>query len=243
MFKIKQLLTVCCALFVLSGLALAQTDASVYVVHGIPGADLEDVLGATLDPALPVDVLVNGQLCVLQGFTFGTIAGPLALPAGSYGLEIKPANTQSPCSAATLLSATATVEAGKNYSIVAHLTATGAPTITPFVNDVSRTAGSSRVIAHHTANAPAVDITLARNRSPRSPSATLRNVVNGDQASPVFQPGNWQLTIAAAGGNPVVVDGAPLQFRPFKAYLVYAVGSLGNQTFELLLKEIDTSRR
>lgn len=239
MFKINKVLTLCFAFFVLSGIGLAQNAASVYVVHGIPGTDL----GAEVDPALPVDVQVNGSLCALQGFTFGTIAGPLSLPAGTYSLEIKPANTEIPCSAGTLLSASATVEAGKNYSIVAHLTAAGAPTITPFLNDVSRTGGAARVIAHHTANAPAVDITLARNQAPRSPSATLKNVENGDQASPVFQPGNWQLTIAAAGGSPVVVDRAPLQFRPFKAYLVYAVGSLDNETFELLLKEIDTARR
>jgi hypothetical protein len=240
MFNWSKTFTLCFALLALSGFAMAQNTATVYVVHGIPGADL----GPAFDAALPVDITVNGG-CALEGFTFGTIAGPLSLPAGSYDIQIKPANTTTPCSEATLLTATAVVQAGMNYSIVAHLTATGAPTITPFVNDLSRTGGAARVIAHHTANAIPVDITIARNDSTRSPrgSATLTNVPNGAQASPVFQPGNWQLTIAAAGGSPVVVDKAPLQFRPFKAYLVYAVGSLANNTFELLLKELDTARR
>jgi hypothetical protein len=233
--------TLCFALLALSGFAMAQNTATVYVVHGIPGADL----GPGFDPALPVDITVNGA-CALEGFTFGTIAGPLSLPAGSYDIAIKPANTATPCSEANLLTATAPVVAGMNYSIVAHLTAAGAPTVSAFVNDLSRTAGSARVIAHHTAWAPEVDITIARNASTRSPrgSATLTNVPNGAQASPVFQPGNWQLTIAASADNSVVVvDKAPLQFRPFKAYLVYAVGSLTNNTFELLLKELDTARR
>lgn len=236
MIKTLKILALCLVMFAFTQAASAQ-NATVYVAHGIPGADLG------LDPALPVDVEVVGVGCALQGFTFRTIAGPLSLPAGTYNINIKPANSAAPCSAATLLPASAEVMAGKSYSIVAHLLETGAPTVSAFGIDLSATPGSARVIAHHTANAPAVDITLARNQSPRSPSATLRNVTNGAQASPVFQAGNWQLTIAGAGGSPVVVDAAPLQFRPFKAYLVFAVGTLTSGTFELLLKDLDTARR
>lgn len=236
MFKTMRILALCLAMFAFASGASGQ-NAAVYVVHGIPGADLN------IDPALPVDVEVVGAGCVLQGFTFRSIAGPLSLPAGTYNINIKPANSASPCSEATLLPASATVMAGKSYSVVAHLLEGGAPTVSAFGIDLAATPGSARVIAHHTANAPAVDITLARNNSPKSPSATLAGVTNGAQASPVFQAGNWQLTIAAAGGSPVVVDAAPLQFRPFKAYLVFAVGSLTNSTFELLLKDLDTARR
>lgn len=239
MSKLMKSLTLCLATLLLGGTAIAQNTATVYVVHGIPGADL----GPGFDPALPVDIEVEGVGCALQGFTFRSIAGPLSLPAGSYNINVKPANSTAPCSEPTLLPASATVAAGSAYSVVAHLLEGGAPAVSAFGIDLSAAPGSARVIAHHTANAPAVDITLARNGSPRSPSATLANVSNGAQASPLFRPGNWQLTIAAAGGSPVVVDAAPLQFRPFKAYLVFAVGSLTNSTFELLLKDLDTARR
>jgi hypothetical protein len=54
--------------------AMAQTsDGQVIVVHGVP--DLE------------VDVYVNGDL-TLEGFQFGDVAGPLALPEGTYDVEI-----------------------------------------------------------------------------------------------------------------------------------------------------------
>jgi len=61
--------------------AAAETDtaspATFVVVHGIPGRDV----AATLDPVLPVDVLIAGKYCLLQGFTFGSIAGPYEVPA------------------------------------------------------------------------------------------------------------------------------------------------------------------
>lgn len=58
-----------------------------------------------------------------------------------------------------VISATAQVPAGANVSLVAHLTAAGAPTITPFVNNVSKlSAGQAWLIVRHTAAAPAVDV-------------------------------------------------------------------------------------
>ena len=58
--------------------ASAQSaDGQVVVVHGVPD--------------LTVDVYVNGDL-TLENFEFGTVAGPLTLPAGTYDLEIYPAD-------------------------------------------------------------------------------------------------------------------------------------------------------
>jgi hypothetical protein len=58
---------------------MAQTDAMVYVVHGILGTDLG------LDAALPVDIRV-GDTCAVENASFQQIAGPFALPAGLYTL-------------------------------------------------------------------------------------------------------------------------------------------------------------
>lgn len=65
------------ALLVVTGPSLAAAPAQVYVVHGIDGRDLG------LDASLPVDVLIDGESCVLPGFEFGSIVGPLPLEEGT----------------------------------------------------------------------------------------------------------------------------------------------------------------
>src|SRR5208283_5238562 len=78
-----------------SNSAFAQSpNASVYVVHGIPGHDVSK----SLDPALPVDVQVDGAICLASGLKFGDIAGPFTIPAGTYSITISLANTLQPCS-------------------------------------------------------------------------------------------------------------------------------------------------
>ena len=115
----KVLKTLATALVAVAGLSYGSQSfaqqGSVYVVHGIPGGDL----GLAAD--LPVDVSVNGA-CALTGFTFGEIVGPLGFDAGSYDIDIALANTDTPCANDPVLSAPGIqIEAGENYSIVAHL--------------------------------------------------------------------------------------------------------------------------
>src|SRR5215207_2618267 len=130
-------------MFGTGGVAGAAENASVTVVHGIPDT--------------PVNVFVNGEL-TLRDFKPETVAGPLSLPAGSYEVKIfAAANTAG--TGDPVISATAEVPAGANVTLAAHLNASGAPAITPFVNDVSQlAAGQARLIVRHTAAAPAVDI-------------------------------------------------------------------------------------
>ena len=104
----------------LSSPVLAGSTATVSVVHGVPG--------------LTVDVYVNGDLA-LPGFKPGTITDPLSLPPGEYHVRITAAG-DSPDNA--VISGSATVMAGKNYSLVAHLKGDGTPTLSAFLNDTSR---------------------------------------------------------------------------------------------------------
>lgn len=112
------------------GVAGAADNASVSVVHGIPNT--------------PVNVFVNGDL-TLRNFKPGTVAGPLS--AGAYEVKIFPAaNTAG--TGKPVITGNAQVPAGANVSLVAHLTAAGQPTLTPFVNDVSKlSAGQARLLA------------------------------------------------------------------------------------------------
>lgn len=56
---------------VMSTAVFASDNASLYVVHGIPGRDISE----TTDPAFPVDILLNDEVCNVHGLTFGTISG------------------------------------------------------------------------------------------------------------------------------------------------------------------------
>ena len=88
--------------------APAAAQGTVYVVHGIPAADLG------LDGDLPVDVSLNGA-CTLEGFTFGEIIGPVPLDAGSYDIAISLANADAPCGNAPVIEAPGVaVEDGEN---------------------------------------------------------------------------------------------------------------------------------
>ena len=126
-----------------SSSAASAGTATVSVVHGIPDT--------------PVNVFVNGK-STLADFKPGTVAGPLTLPAGSYHITVFAASNTAG-TGTPVISASATLTAGENVTLVAHLTADGTPTITPFVNDVTPIpAGDGRLVVRHTAAAPAVDV-------------------------------------------------------------------------------------
>ena len=183
--------------------ASAQTgDATVYVVHGIPG--------------VPVDVFVNGK-DTLQNFQPGKVAGPLTLPPGSYKITIYKAGNDT---GTPVISKTAQVPAAANVSLVAHLNASGAPGLTPFVNDTSAVAaGQGRLTVRHTAAAPAVDV-LANGK------AALTDLSNGQQKSASLPAGTIQASVAAAGTTtPVLIGPAPVTVTAGMDTVVYAVGA------------------
>jgi hypothetical protein len=232
-----------------SNSAFAQSpNASVYVVHGIPGHDVS----TALDPALPVDVQVNGAICLISGLKFGDIVGPYTIPPGYYDFKISLANTIKPCSNAALLTANHVgVEAGWNVSVVAFLNAEGAPGVTTFLNDLKPTpAGKSRIIVQHTANAPAVDITVSQDQVPTSSTVTttqlakVSDVTNGEQAAALLPSGPlWnypltQVTLTPHGESSPVIGPYYFQLVPHRAYLIYAVGSVSTGSFTLISKTI-----
>lgn len=226
--KIKSVLFLSALTLGLSAAAFAQ-DASVRVIHGIPGQDI----GPGVDPALPVDILVNDAVCLLSGLTFGEVEGPFTLPEGTYDVKVSLANTLDPCSNAAVVAAPVPIEAGENVTIIAHLTEEGLPTAAKFVNDVTPSAeGTARVIAHHTAAAPAVDINVAFG-FPRQ-NATIPNASNGAQAAAELPVGNLNIGIAPAGMRDVLFV-RTARLRSDLTYVAYAVGSLANGTFDLIV--------
>ncbi len=193
----------------------------VTVIHGVPG--------------LTVDVYVNGAL-TLPGFAPSTITKPLALPEGNYRIQITPAGKDT---TQTVISGSTFLPAGANVSIIAHLTEAGAPTLSVYVNDLKGLAeGKSRLVVRHTAAAPAVDVNLYRGNEGRKVVGKLPGLSNPAEIAADVRPGRYTATLSPAGSSTVVFGPAPLRLRPENAYIVYAIGSLNDGSFGLLVQKI-----
>jgi hypothetical protein len=207
--------------------------SDVYVLHGIPGEDLG------LDPSLPVDVSVNGT-CALPGFTFGEFVGPLPFDTGMYDLAIGVANADDPCSEDPVIEANGVeIIGGKTYVITANLTEDGAPTANVFEADLRTARYRGRISVFHLAAAPAVDLELSRKYFRWARPKWLTDVANGAQADVDLYRGYWNATIFPAGADDAVFGPATLNVQRDTVYFVFAVGSLGSGTFDLIVEAID----
>lgn len=182
--------------------AAAADTAEVYVVHGVPG--------------LTVDVYVDGQRA-LDDFQPETVAGPLDLPAGSHAVAITAADAADASN--PVLSATAELAAGNSYSLVAHLSADGNPTLTAYANDISTVpAGQARLVVRHDAAAPAVDVRAGG-------AVVLSDVTNPNQGSLTVPAGTVSADVVLAGTSTVAIGPADLNLAEGSATFVHAVGS------------------
>lgn len=197
--------------------AYAQNESAVSVLHGIPDAT--------------VDVWANGKP-LLTNFQPGTLTEPQMLPAGQYDLKVVKAGD--PADAPAVIEANdVEVPAGKNLTVVAHLTADGTPTLTPFANDTSTIeAGKARLTVRHTAAAPAVDI-----RANGTPA--LRNLSNPNEASAVVDAGSVSADVVLAGTSTVAVGPADVNLAEGKHTIVYAWGSAEANNLKLAVQVID----
>lgn len=204
----------------------APVTGLVSVVHGIPG--------------LTVDVFVDGAL-TLDDFAPGTVTDPLELPAGEYAVAITGSEGGDPSD--PILSATVTLEAGQNATLVAHLDADGNPVISPFLNDLSALEPyKGRVVVRHTAAAPAVDVTLKRGQRT---AAKIEDLSNGEEAQADAYAGTYRAAVFPAGAKRPVLGPANLLVKARTVNIVYAVGSLEDGSLGLIVQRLpthDTSR-
>lgn len=188
--------------------AISPTTSDVYVVHGIPG--------------LVVDVYVNDDL-TLEDFTFGTVAGPLDLPAGNYKIQVFAANDDPATDTPAIDVPAAAVPANKSVSLVAQFDAAGDPKLGVFVNDISTIpAGQGRLTVRHTAEAGAVAIVA-------NGAIAFDNVKNGDEGTTLLPVGGITAGVAGKGTtSPLVIPksgtAAPVTISEGVNLIVYAVG-------------------
>lgn len=197
--------------------ATAADTATVSVVHGIPNT--------------PVNVFVDGQ-SALQNFTPATVAGPLQLPAGPHEIKVFPASDTAG-TGTPVITANATLEAGQNVSLVAHLTTDGQPTLTPFVNDTSAIeAGKARLVVRHTAAAPAVDVRA-------NGAVAFSNLTNPNEAKADLDPGTVSADVTLAGTDQVAIGPADVTLTAGTTTIVYAIGSATDSTLALVVQNIE----
>ena len=209
-------LAAACLVAVASPGGAQDTTASVVVIHGIPDT--------------PVDVYVDDDL-TLEDFAPGTVTDAIELPGGTYTLDLR-APDADPASD-PILTADATVEGGGSYSVVAHLTAGGDPTVTPFVNDTTATeAGQGGVVVRHTAAAPAVDVYAGETK-------VISSLENPDSAGPLYVPaGTVSASVTAAGATDPVIGPADVPVTEGELTIVYAIGSLEADSLGVVVQSL-----
>jgi hypothetical protein len=198
-------------------------DATVYVIHGINGLDIEQ------EEALPVDVRV-GTRCLMTNVVFGTVSQALDVAPGTYNVEIRLADAGTAC-AGTLAASLSGVQLGSNdnVSLVAHLDDLGNATVTRFDNDLS-TAQGSRIVARHLAAYDAVDVLV-------DGEPTFEDLASGGEQVAVVEAGIYDLAIVPVGEDePIFETQVPLQNG--MVYIAYAVGSPDAGTFDVLLQQL-----
>jgi len=210
------------------------TGASVGVALAAPpsaqaaGTAMVSILHAV--PNTPVDVCANGK-ALLTNFQPGTLTDPQSLPAGSYDLKLTAAG--SGCGAAGVLEAKGVnVPAGANITVVAHLSESGSPKLTPYVNDVSAVpAGKARLTVRHDAAAPAVDVRAGG-------TAVITNLTNPNEKSLVTNAGTVSADVVLAGTGTVVIGPADVTLKEGTSTIVYAWGSANDKNLKLAVQTI-----
>jgi hypothetical protein len=185
--------------------ASAAAKATINVVHGIPGVE--------------VNVCINGSEAI-PDFKPGDVVSGVKLPTGSYDLKVvAKADT---CGGTAILQANdVMLKGGMNYTIVADLKPGGTPNLSVFTNDVRRLhhEGRARLTVRHTADAPAVNVWANGSRLVGGTGFTF-----GDSATLTVPRGVYAAWVSLPGRIRPVIGPDVLRLRSGFAYQVYAWG-------------------
>ncbi|HNV09765.1 MAG TPA: DUF4397 domain-containing protein [Propionibacteriaceae bacterium] len=196
--------------------AHAADDATVSVLHGVPGAT--------------VDVYANGS-ALLTDFKPGTLTDPVKLPAGEYDLKVTAAGAGADGDA-VIEANDVNVPGGANITVVAHLDAAGKPTLTPFVNDVSTMdAGMGRLTVRHVAAAPEVDVRA-------NGKVAFASLANPKEVKADLAAGTISADVVLAGTDTVAIGPADVTLKEGTNTIVYAWGSAADANLALAVQTI-----
>jgi hypothetical protein len=193
--------------FSLFGMGTASAaDATLNVVHGIPGVD--------------VNVCVNDGEAI-SDFSYGDVVTGVPLADGVYAFKIVAAADD--CTAdGILVAAGVDLMGGKNYTAIAYLDESGSPTLGLYTNGSKPVAkGSARLIVRHNAAAPAVDVWA--NGAP-----LVTDFENGESAKAIVPKGIYAAWVSLPGDYQPVIGPSVLELKKGFTYEVYAIGDATN---------------
>ena len=194
--------------------------AEVSVLHAVPNT--------------PVDVYLNHKR-ILNDFQPGTLVGPLSLKAGTYTVSITAAtakNDHHPIIGPLKLK----FHAARSYTVVAHLTASGKPTATSYLNTIKATPrGDGRLIVRHDAAAPAVDVYA-------DGALTMRNLKNPHQSKLDVKAGTYTVGVTLHKQTAVVIGPAKVKVSKHTDTIVYAWGSAAQGNLTVAVQTVPTNR-
>jgi hypothetical protein len=210
-------LTVLCVLAGRASAAAPPVDATVTVIHGLPH--------------FTADIYVNDKL-LLDGFKPTQEAGPLHVAPGVYHVAIR--NVGSSASSKPVLAGAVRLDAGGNYSIVAHLDQHGQPALSSYRNpDSPIPPGKGQVVVRAVATLPPV--TLEGNGSP-----LVSDVAPGEQGSALVAPGRYSVAVVATGKSGPVVPPEDVNVREGSGYVFYVIGSGKDDSVGLMVEPLGT---
>jgi Domain of unknown function (DUF4397) len=199
--------------------------SSMYLVQGIAGRDF----AAATDPAFPVDIELNNEVCYVHGLAFGAISGPITLAPGSYDVKVSIANSLAPCSEPALISSTVTLGAEKDISAVLSLNESGTPTLSTFTNNLSPVpANIGRVMFAQTANAASVQAVFENTQTKKVYTFT---VASGVLLTANLPAGDY--TVAVNQGTASLVSTTSLHLYSQATTLLFALGQASNNSVVL----------
>lgn len=215
MRKLWTLLTAAALMLLTVVPASAQESARIHLIHGIPDTN--------------VDVVAGGDI-VFENFAFGETQDLSALAGATLeGLQVRLAGTET----VAIDAGDVALPASGNFTIIAHLTADGTPTLAVFENDTSAiAAGEGRLTVRHVAAAPSVDV-LANG------AVAFSDLANPNEASADLPVGTVTAEVVPTGATePVVIGPADLPIADGTSLIVYAVGSLDAGSLTVLTESI-----
>jgi hypothetical protein len=176
-------------------------NATVGLFHGVPKT--------------PVDVYV-GTAKVVDDFQPGTFAGPLSVAPGLYTVRITAADATS--WRHPIIKKVVRFGAGKNHSVIAHLSAKGKPVVTKYTNDLSPVAaGQARLTVRHVGAAPAVDVRL-------NGKVAVPGLKNPQEAKAVVPAGGYTAGAYLAGTHSIVIGPVHYDVKAGTNTIIYAWG-------------------
>jgi hypothetical protein len=194
------------------------------VVEDAPAAQLQVAhLAPVDDQGSAVDIALNGDV-VLAGVEYGDSTGYLSVPAGTYTIEIFPANDPTPL----LTVPGVELDSGVSYSALANGDADNQDFgLILLVDDHDAPAsGNFKLRLGHLApfasGAASAEVRLA--------DGTLLEVVDfGDVTGFTEYPaGTYDLQVTGSGGSPVLIDPEPVTFADGDVISAFAVGDGAN---------------